>query len=267
MGTAFAGVINIIVYIVIRLLVLWLDMDASDEHTADRLSMNIFFFLSILLCLSCIPVYRYLTNWLPAHRARLEAALKVREHAGFSAAFFCSRQELSRVWPNISGLFCATVLCYTITLGLFPGLSCSVSLVGSSFTTTWFCSPIIVASFNFADWIGRVMAPAPAARRFFEGKKLFCFGVARILFFPAAIVMIRIGNVCPAIISAMPYLMIVTVILIGLTNGLFSNLAVMRAPSLVCEGDSDPVTQIMVLGMYIGITLGSASGAMLHSIF
>jgi len=111
------------------------------------------------------------------------------------------------------------------------------------------------------------MAPVPAMRRLLKAKRLIYFGAARLLSFPVIIVMIRMEDICPMMSSDMPWLMIVVAGLIGITNGVFTNLAMMRAHNLVREGDHDCAAQIMVFAIFAGITIGSISGTAMHSIF
>jgi len=171
--------------------------------------------------------------------------------------------NLSRVTGQIWGAALTQFLCFFMSLSSFPAIPCSVSLVGSSFSPAWFCSPGIIFAFGFGDLVGRLLCQLPSVDGFLKGSvRLNSAGLARLILL-AIILACSLGG---AESPALPWIVLVTMLFFGISNGIVSTLSMMRAPLLVADKDRENAAQIMVLFLYSGIAAGTITAALLHMV-
>jgi len=268
LGNGSAGLLNVSMVTLIRICLLWTLGGFEDDEVAaiakdKAVHLEFYLFMSVLICvcLSCIPVYRRLVN-MPGFKLRL-TAVRSKERNSESISVISNIKRLCRVSRRIWPAALMQFLCFFASLSVFPAIPCSVPLTGSAFTADWYCSPGIIASFNAGDWIGRLVCVFPLVGQVLKGPlRLNLLGLSRLglVGIILACTLGRSGQVAPAL----SWIVLLTMIVFAITNGIVATLSMMRAPLLVESQEREAASQIMVLMLYAGIASGTILAAVLN---
>ena len=160
-------------------------------------------------------------------------------------------------WPALMNF-----LVFFVSLALWPGLGCSLTPAGvMGSLKDWYCSPFIVASFNYGDLLGRVLPK-------------FNF-MSRVGMRTCGIVVLLRTVLLPPLV----YLLCKTqvfgpnsaLLLVGLqfvgavTNGLVTTVVMGRAPLMVGPGDQEMAANVMTTALFAGLAGGSSLSACLDA--
>ncbi|KAF0707983.1 hypothetical protein As57867_006464, partial [Aphanomyces stellatus] len=154
-GNGTSGVINITLNTIIRLLVGGTNPAKDDAQRINSVSFYIFFSVLIVVCLVAIrncPPRRLHESW--------------GEHLG----------RLYRITCVIMVPFVAQFIIFLCSLTVFPGIGCSSGFqyaAGASWAN-WYCSPGVIATYNYGDFFGRLLAPILLTRIDLK----WCFGLS-----------------------------------------------------------------------------------------
>ncbi|RLN47074.1 hypothetical protein BBJ28_00021807, partial [Nothophytophthora sp. Chile5] len=128
-------------------------------------------------------------------------------------------------------------------------------------TATWYCSPGIIGSYNYGDFIGRILCTAAVYRVVTMGWA-FGLSVLRIAFIPLLLM-----GVAGTSLYAFPYgsmgalaFNIVLNLLIGISTGLLSTVTMGVAPRMLKPEDRESGGAVMVFFLFLGIATGSTFG-------
>eukprot|EP00697_Spironema_sp_BW2_P013474 gnl/Spiro4/3581_TR1761_c0_g1_i1.p1 gnl/Spiro4/3581_TR1761_c0_g1~~gnl/Spiro4/3581_TR1761_c0_g1_i1.p1 ORF type:complete len:308 (+),score=102.99 gnl/Spiro4/3581_TR1761_c0_g1_i1:617-1540(+) len=143
--------------------------------------------------------------------------------------------------------------CLFVSLVVWPGLPCSSPKSGwfADGGEAWFCSPFIIAAFNYGDVIGRGLASYEWVLNALSLQRCLWFSLIRAAFIPI---------IALKVITSSP-LLIVVVLVIGFTNGIVCTVTMMKGPLLVEPQDRERAAYIMVAALYAGIAGGSILAA------
>lgn len=155
-----------------------------------------------------------------------------------------ARWEVAR---NIWHYMLSIALAYFITLCLYPGIESEI--VSCKFGT-WM-PVILMAGFNAADLMGKVVASVPYE---WSRSQLLAFAGLRALLIPL-LVLCATPRSTP-LIPGEGYPLFFSVLL-GLTNGLVGSVPMIQAPSRVSEEHRELTGNIMTLSYNVGLTGGS----------
>ncbi|WPT13286.1 Equilibrative nucleotide transporter 8 [Picochlorum sp. SENEW3] len=142
----------------------------------------------------------------------------------------------------------ALVVCYVVTLSIFPGVLAED--LGQDASKSWY--PIIlIFAFNVSDFIGK-MCPPGVQSIFASKNKVLTISVLRALFIPLFLIAAHSS-------VSTPFVSILT-ILLGLTNGALTTVCMVFAPTLVSPDKMDLCGNLTVLALVVGLNLGAFSG-------
>uniref|UniRef100_A0A1B6C291 Equilibrative nucleoside transporter 4 n=2 Tax=Clastoptera arizonana TaxID=38151 RepID=A0A1B6C291_9HEMI len=151
------------------------------------------------------------------------------------------------VTKNIWHYMLSIALAYFVTLCLYPGIESEI--VSCKFGN-WM-PVILMAGFNAADLMGKVMASVPYE---WSRSQLLIFASLRAIFIPLLVLCATPrgapffpGEGYPLLFS----------LLLGLTNGLVGSVPMIQAPSRISEEHRELTGNIMTLSYNIGLTGGS----------
>ncbi|XP_023221379.1 equilibrative nucleoside transporter 4-like [Centruroides sculpturatus] len=147
------------------------------------------------------------------------------------------------VWPY---MLCIA-LAYFVTLCLFPGIE---SEIVSCRLRSWM-PVILMAIFNFFDFIGKILASIP-----YDWTK-----AKLVLFSSVRIVLVPLLAMCAAprgdpLLKNEEWAMVLSLFL-GLSNGVFGSVPMIVAPSMVPDEQKELTGNIMTLSYTLGLTTGS----------
>ncbi|KAF8789193.1 equilibrative nucleoside transporter 4-like [Argiope bruennichi] len=155
-----------------------------------------------------------------------------------------NRWEVSQlIWPYMLSIG----LAYFVTLCLFPGIE---SEIVSCCLGSWM-PVILMAIFNFFDFIGKILA---SVSHDWTRKQLLLLSASRIFLVPLL-------ALCAAPRGA-PYLSgegwsMIFSLLLGLSNGIAGSVPMIVAPSVVPDERKELTGNIMTLSYMLGLTTGS----------
>lgn len=142
----------------------------------------------------------------------------------------------------------ALVVCYVVTLSIFPGVLAED--LGQDASKSWY--PIIlIFAFNVSDFIGK-MCPPGIQSLFSSKNKVLTISVLRALFIPLFLIAAHSS-------VSIPFVSILT-ILLGLTNGALTTVCMVFAPTLVSPNKMELCGNLTVLALVVGLNLGAFSG-------
>lgn len=138
-------------------------------------------------------------------------------------------------------------LAYFVTLCLFPGIE---SEIVSCRLRSWM-PVILMAIFNFFDFIGKILASIP-----YEWTK-----AKLVLFSSIRIILVPLLAMCAAprgdpLLKNEEWAMVLSLFL-GLSNGVFGSVPMIVAPSMVPDEQKELTGNIMTLSYTLGLTTGS----------
>ncbi|XP_046663169.1 equilibrative nucleoside transporter 4 [Homalodisca vitripennis] len=170
--------------------------------------------------------------------------------AGSAKAWTAIKKGLVARWEvarNIWHYMLSIALAYFVTLCLYPGIESEI--VSCKFGN-WM-PVILMAGFNAADLMGKVVASVPYE---WSRSQLLVFASLRALLIPL-LVLCATPREAP-LIPGEGYPLLFS-LLLGLTNGLVGSVPMIQAPSRVSEEHRELTGNIMTLSYNIGLTGGS----------
>ncbi|XP_074652914.1 equilibrative nucleoside transporter 4-like isoform X2 [Tubulanus polymorphus] len=163
------------------------------------------------------------------------------------------RHYVSRnIWPYMVSIAAA----YLVTLSLFPGIE---SEIISCRLGSWM-PVILMAAFNLADFIGKIIAAVPYD---WPPGRLLLFSVLRILIVPLMMLCAAPRKTPLLQHEAWPILFSAV---LGLSNGYFGSVPMIIAPSRVPDDQKELTGNIMTLSYSVGLTAGSGIAYLLDLI-
>lgn len=126
---------------------------------------------------------------------------------------------------------------------------------------SWYCSPGIIASFNFGDFLGRLMCTR-AMYKFFTMRATLIFCLLRFIYIPLLLMGVYTSKLYVFGASATAPLLYQIGInfTIGITNGVLSTVTMGSAPQLLEIEDRETAGALMVLVLFLGLSAGSTFG-------
>uniref|UniRef100_A0A7S1JA17 Equilibrative nucleoside transporter n=1 Tax=Eutreptiella gymnastica TaxID=73025 RepID=A0A7S1JA17_9EUGL len=249
-GNGAAGFLNVTAETVIRLILLKI----SARTNSTLVSFQLFIALMMVLSLTSIGVWFYLLSF-PV----------VRYYQELSASQMQLR-ESSSVWPVAKQIWASALINFVtlfVSLLLWPGLGCTLTPKGAlKDLAPWYCSPIIVASFNYGDLIGRAL---PNLKWFtkLKTRALGTLTVLRALILPPLVYLLCRTD----IFGPNSALILVAVLALGaISNGLVCTISMMNGPLMVAPHDRETAAYIMTAALFAGIAGGSTLSAVLDSL-
>ncbi|KAK7492280.1 hypothetical protein BaRGS_00016377 [Batillaria attramentaria] len=165
---------------------------------------------------------------------------------------------ISKVWP-----YCTTVcLVFFVTLACYPGLASIIKSVnyeaGDAWTDKYFSAVVCFLLFNVGDWVGRSVTSWVHVPRNGQGKLMMVLAVLRVAFLP----LLMLCNAKPhdrqlPVILNSDIFPIVFILLLGLTNGYLSTLAMVYGPTHVRLEQAEGAGLVMTFGLVLGLACGS----------
>ncbi|ETI41140.1 hypothetical protein F441_13542 [Phytophthora nicotianae CJ01A1] len=264
-GNTCAGILNITVATVLRLAV----GGVNQTSSSTKLSFYLFFSLLVIVLVCAILLYRYLVS-LPSVKFlmdRNENSAKEEHLANQSVGR--TLQNLSRIFSIIWIPAIAQFLIFFVSLSVFPGFGCAASRnlfppysdEVHNLTSTWYCSPGIIGSYNYGDFIGRILCTAAVYRVVTMGWA-FGLSVLRIAFIPLLLMGVAGTSLYAFPFGSMGALAynIVLNLLIGISTGLLSTVTMGVAPRMLKPEDRESGGAVMVFFLFLGIATGSTFG-------
>ena len=253
LGNGLAGLLNVTCNTIIRLVIFFVK-SSIDE---DQLSFYIFMSICILFSLLALYVYYRLIRLPPIDRRMTEqkngiAETKVSSEdpipVGESQLSFWQLTKIYKVH-----LFVQFYVLF-ISLLVWPGFVCQSSLRGwfANAGHRWWCSPMIIGTFNGGDLIGRTIALR--LHRYFNWKITLISSLLRTFFLLLIFFRHQLNNIA--------ILLLLTGM--GVTNGLLTTVTFMVRPRAIrglhnCER----AAYLMTTALYAGIASGSILAAIL----
>lgn len=252
-GNGLAGFLNVLCNTIIRGLVI----AAHSQIDNDKLSFYIFMSVLIVLCFLALYAFYRLIN-LPPVKIRID-----QQMASFTRSRSEDVMELNHIGNELSfwrltrilkvHLFVQFYVLF-ISLLLWPGIPCGVTLYGWFGTggKNWWCSPFIIATFNFGDLIGRTIAVK--IHHYFSKETLLASALARTVLIFIIFYRHSINNI----------LLLCLITFMGMTNGLLATVTFMvRPPAIVGVNNCERAAYLMTAALYFGIAAGSIVAASL----
>uniref|UniRef100_A0AAV1TGZ6 Uncharacterized protein n=1 Tax=Peronospora matthiolae TaxID=2874970 RepID=A0AAV1TGZ6_9STRA len=264
-GNACAGILNITVATVLRLAV----GGVNQTSSSTKLSFYIFFGLLVIILISAILLYRYLVT-LPSVKFLMDRnENSAKEEYLASQSVGRTLQNLGRIFTIIWIPAVAQFLIFFVSLAVFPGFGCAASRnlyppfnnEAHDLTASWYCSPGIIASYNYGDFIGRIVCTAAVYRVVTMGWA-FGLSILRIAFIPLLLMGVA-GTSFYAFpfgsMSALVYNVVLN-LLIGISTGVLSTVTMGEAPRMLAPEDRESGGALMVFFLFLGIATGSTFG-------
>ncbi|XP_046411770.1 equilibrative nucleoside transporter 4 [Neodiprion virginianus] len=174
-----------------------------------------------------------------------------RPWSGIKRGLLARLEVAKLIFPYMTSIGVA----YFVTLCLYPGI---VSEIISCKFESWM-PVILMAAFNAADLLGKVLASIPYE---WTRTQLLYFSGARAILIPLFL-LCAIPRRAP-ILSGEGYPLLFS-LLLGLTNGIVGSVPMIQAPSKVPEEHRELTGNIMTLSYTTGLTVGSLLAYMLDA--
>ncbi|XP_021928511.1 equilibrative nucleoside transporter 4 isoform X2 [Zootermopsis nevadensis] len=171
---------------------------------------------------------------------------------GLKRGFMARWKVAKTIWPYMLSIG----LAYFVTLCLYPGIESEI--ISCKFGS-WM-PVILMAVFNAADLVGKVLASVPYD---WSRTQLIVFAWLRTLLIPMLLLCATPRG--SPLIPGEGYPMLFT-LLLGVTNGLVGSVPMIQAPSRVAEEHRELTGNIMTLSYNIGLTAGSLVAYLLDAI-
>ncbi|KAF0691960.1 hypothetical protein As57867_016808, partial [Aphanomyces stellatus] len=168
--------------------------------------------------------------------------------------------------------FVAQFIIFLCSLTVFPGIGCSSGFqyaAGASWAN-WYCSPGVIATYNYGDFFGRLLAPILLTRIDLK----WCFGLSWLRWAFLILLLIGMPGSDPVTFASPTnslfafgnaagfgqFWQLFMYVLVGLTNGVLSTITFALGPRLVAQEDRESAGAIMVLALFFGICSGATVG-------
>ncbi|KAE9317646.1 hypothetical protein PF008_g18686 [Phytophthora fragariae] len=183
---------------------------------------------------------------------------------------------VGKTCSNLWRIFCiiwvpalAQFLVFFVSLVVYPGFGCAAdrnleppyAAVYHTVTENWYCSPGVVGSYNYGDFIGRVFTGA-AVYKLLNSQWCLGLSILRLAFIP----LLLMGVAGTSLYSfgfddmgAIAYNIVLN-LLIGLTNGFLSTVTMGVAPRMLKPEDRESGGAVMVFCLFLGLAAGSTIG-------
>jgi len=161
-------------------------------------------------------------------------------------------QTFKKIW--VMGL--SIVLCFLITIGIFPGLALSVKSVYGPRMESWL-PVIMITTFNLFDFLGRSFPRIYVLPR----KLTIIFNISRIIFLPLFILCVNPPILRNDIVA------IIIMIFFAFSNGYLSSCIMMYGPENVNDNEKVAAGTIMTFLLVFGITMGGNIGIVINEVF
>ena len=254
LGNGLAGLLNVTCNTIIRL-VIFLVKSSIDE---DQLSFYIFMSICMFFSLLALYVYYGLIRLPPIDRRLTEQRNCVSENQPSTG------DPMAAVGENQLSFWQLTKICKVhlfvqfyvlfISLLVWPGFVCQSSLRGwfANEGHRWWCSPMIIGTFNGGDLIGRTIALR--LHRYFNWKITLISSLLRTFFLLLIFFRHHLNNI------------IILLLLTGMgtTNGLLTTVTFMvRLQAIRGLHNCERAAYLMTTSLYAGIATGSILAAIL----
>ncbi|KAL0992512.1 hypothetical protein UPYG_G00094340 [Umbra pygmaea] len=181
---------------------------------------------------------------------------------GTYVRFGVPKEKIQRSWPRLRDMFLhryvvtrviwaymlSIAVTYSITLCLFPGL---VSEIRNPALGEWL--PILImATFNMADFVGKILAALPYE---WSGGYLLLFSCFRVVFIPLLVMCVYPPSAPTLTHPAWPCLFS---LLMGVTSGYFGSVPMIQAAGKVPPEQRELAGNTMTVSYMSGLMLGSA---------
>ncbi|XP_036828176.1 equilibrative nucleoside transporter 4-like isoform X1 [Oncorhynchus mykiss] len=181
---------------------------------------------------------------------------------GTYVRFGVPKDKIRRSWPGLRDMFLhryivarviwaymlSIAVTYSITLCLFPGLE---SEIRNPTLGEWL--PILImATFNMADFVGKILAALPYE---WTGGHLLLFSCLRVVFIPLLVMCVYPSSTPTLSHPAWPCLFS---LLMGVTNGYFGSVPMIQAAGKVPPEQRELAGNTMTVSYMTGLMLGSA---------
>lgn len=175
----------------------------------------------------------------------------------------CSKQFLGEwdrrvdcirvIWPYMISIACT----YAVTLALFPGVESEM------INCQWrdWLPIILMALFNMFDVCGKIIALA--TQHLLSPLQLVICSLLRLIYIPMMLLCILPKNKAFFTNSLWQFVLSST---LGLTNGYFGSVPMIRAPMIIIEERKEITGNLMMFSYSIGLTLGSLVSYILDAI-
>ncbi|RHY84049.1 hypothetical protein DYB37_006096 [Aphanomyces astaci] len=268
-GDGASGVLTITLNTIIRLLVGGTNPAPADIVRINSVSFYIFFSVLIVVCVIAMVVFtrllkldgiQYLVLHNKAETARRHASdERIGDHLG----------RLWRISQVIALPMVSQFVVFAVSLTVFPGIGCSSGYqyaAGASWAA-WYCSPGIIATYNYGDCAGCVVAPLLLTRLDLK----WCFRLTWLRWVFLLLLLIGLPGANPVTFAGPTnslfafdgarafgqFWQLFLNVWIGLTNGILSTITFALGPRLVAQEDRESAGALMVLALYFGICSGS----------
>ncbi|XP_045571936.1 equilibrative nucleoside transporter 4 isoform X2 [Salmo salar] len=181
---------------------------------------------------------------------------------GTYVRFGIPKDKIRRSWPGLRDMFLhryivarviwaymlSIAVTYSITLCLFPGLE---SEIRNPTLGEWL--PILImATFNMADFVGKILAALPYE---WTGVYLLLFSCLRVVFIPLLVMCVYPSSTPTLSHPVWPCLFS---LLMGVTNGYFGSVPMIQAAGKVPPEQRELAGNTMTVSYMTGLMLGSA---------
>ncbi|XP_045569362.1 equilibrative nucleoside transporter 4 isoform X2 [Salmo salar] len=181
---------------------------------------------------------------------------------GTYVRFGIPKDKIRRSWPGLQDMFLhryivarviwaymlSIAVTYSITLCLFPGLE---SEIRNPTLGEWL--PILImATFNMADFVGKILAALPYE---WTGVYLLLFSCLRVVFIPLLVMCVYPSSTPTLSHPVWPCLFS---LLMGVTNGYFGSVPMIQAAGKVPPEQRELAGNTMTVSYMTGLMLGSA---------
>ncbi|XP_012991465.1 equilibrative nucleoside transporter 4 isoform X3 [Esox lucius] len=181
---------------------------------------------------------------------------------GTYVRFGVPKDKIRRSWPRLQDMFLhryvvtrviwaymlSIAVTYSITLCLFPGL---VSEIRNPTLGEWL--PILImATFNMADFVGKILAALPYE---WSGGSLLLFSCLRVVFIPLLVMCVYPSSAPTLPHPAWPCIFS---LLMGVTSGYFGSVPMIQAAGRVPPEQRELAGNTMTVSYMSGLMLGSA---------
>jgi equilibrative nucleoside transporter 1/2/3 len=263
-GNVVAGILNVVIATVLRLIV----GGVKQTKSATALAFYLFFSLLILVLITALFLYKKLTRLTCIHYLLVRNDAATRDH-NLALNPKVNIANLFRVFRIIWVPAITQFLIFFVTLAVFPGFGCAASRnLTPRYTDTvydyaglWYCSPGIIGSFNFGDFAGRLLTTS-VVYRLVSMKLSLGLALLRVAYIPIMLMGVAGTSVYVfgSHVEAALVWNIVVNFTIGLSTGLLSTVTMGAAPRLCSPDDRETAGAVMVFFLFLGIATGSLFG-------
>ena len=196
----------------------------------------------------------HLNSGLESNVCSFLSISKARQERNFYVGEWFRRVDCIRaIWPYMISIACT----YFVTLSLFPGVESEM------INCRWreWLPIILMALFNIFDVFGKILALA--AQQIFTPMQLFVCSLLRLMYIPLMILCI-LPKSSPVLSNIFWQFLLSSTL--GLTNGYFGSVPMIRAPMMMIEERKELTGNLMMFSYSVGLTVGSLLSYFLDAI-